>query len=104
MDATVKKKTMRLLSNGVYVLTSRYGDRFGAATITWVSQTSFKPPLVMAALRRDSNAFYCLTQSSVAALHIVGSGQSAFAQKFFAPTLPGPGVINGEPFVDGETA
>jgi len=108
MDPTAKKKALRLLSNGVYILTSRDGDRFGAATVTWVSQASFKPPLVMAAIRKDSSALRCLTQSLVAALHIVGSGQCEIAQKFFAPTffeptVPGPGAINGEPFEDGET-
>ena len=39
-----------MLSHGVYVLTSRSEDRYGAATVTWVSQASFKPPLVMAAV------------------------------------------------------
>jgi flavin reductase (DIM6/NTAB) family NADH-FMN oxidoreductase RutF len=104
MDPSVKKRTLRLLSNGVYIITSRDGDRFGAATVTWVSQASFKPPLLMAAIRKDSSAFRCMSQSLVAALHIVGSQQSDIAQKFFAPTLTGPGVINGEPFLDGETS
>lgn len=104
MDPSVKKRTLRLLSNGVYVLTSRSGDHFGAATVTWVSQASFKPPLVMAAIRKDSSAFRCMAQSLVAAIHILGPGDCDIAQKFFAPTLPGPGVINGEPFTDGETS
>ncbi len=103
MDPNVRKKTLRLLSNGVYIITSRDGDSFGAATVTWVSQASFKPPLLMAAIRKDSSAFRCLAHSLVAALHIVGAQQSDMAQKFFAPTVSGPGVINGEPFVDGET-
>ncbi|MCI3952948.1 MAG: hypothetical protein K0R53_2446, partial [Burkholderiales bacterium] len=37
-----------MLSHGVYVLTSRSAERYGAATVTWVSQASFKPPLLMA--------------------------------------------------------
>jgi len=104
MDPNVRKRTLRLLSNGVYIITSRWGDRFGAATVTWVSQASFKPPLLMAAIRKESSAFRCMSQSQVAALHIVGSRQCALAQKFFAPTLAGLGLINGEPFTDGETA
>ena len=103
MDSNIRKRTLRLLSNGVYILTSRLGDRVGAATVTWVSQASFKPPLLMAAIRRDSSALRCLAHSLVAALHIVGSRQCDIARKFFAPTPPGPGVINGEPFDEGET-
>jgi flavin reductase (DIM6/NTAB) family NADH-FMN oxidoreductase RutF len=104
MDETARKKTLRLLSNGVYVLTSRNGARFGAATITWVSQVSFRPPLIMAAVRPDSNVFRCLTESRVAALHVVGSGQKEVARRFFFPTRAGPATINDEPFAKGSTS
>ncbi len=104
MDAQIKKKTLRMLSNGMYIITSRSGDRYGAATITWLSQASFKPPLLMAAIRPESNAFQCLRESRVAAIHIVGRHQQHIAQKFFAPTQIGPGLINGEPFVEGSTS
>ena len=70
MDAKARQKTLRMLSNGVYVLTSCSEDRYGAATVTWVSQVSFKPPLIMAAVQRNSNVFKCLAQSQIAALHI----------------------------------
>ena len=38
---------LRLLSNGIYVLTSRTSDRYGVATVTWLSQASFKSPMIM---------------------------------------------------------
>jgi flavin reductase (DIM6/NTAB) family NADH-FMN oxidoreductase RutF len=104
MDAKVRQKTLRLLSNGVYVLTSRVNGRSGAATVTWVSQVSFKPPLIMAAVRQDSNVFRCLAESRVAALHIVGDGQQDIARRFFHPTAAGNGAINGEPVVEGKTS
>ena len=68
MDTGTRKKTLRLLSNGVYVLTSRSEDRYGAATVSWVSQASFKPPLIMVAVRRESNVFGCLAESRAAVL------------------------------------
>lgn len=104
MDLKVRQKTLRLLSNGVYILTSRSGDRFGAATVTWVSQASFKPPLIMAAVRRDSNVFRCLESSRIAALHIVGDRQQEIARRFFHPTDADGATINGEPFAYGKTA
>lgn len=104
MDAKVRQKTLRMLSNGVYVLTSRSEDRYGAATVSWVSQVSFKPPLIMVAVRRDSNVFKCLAESCSAILHIVGDGQQEIARRFFFPTRTGSGTINGEPFADGRTA
>jgi flavin reductase (DIM6/NTAB) family NADH-FMN oxidoreductase RutF len=103
MDAHTRRKTLRMLSNGVYVLTSRDGHRYGAATVTWVSQASFKPPLIMAAIRTESNVFKCLAESRVAVLHIVGDGQQEIARRFFSPTAAGTGTINGEPVVGGKT-
>jgi flavin reductase (DIM6/NTAB) family NADH-FMN oxidoreductase RutF len=104
MDAKVRQKTLRMLSNGVYVLTSRSADRYGAATVTWVSQVSFKPPLIMAAVQRGSNVFKCLAESRIAALHIVGDGQQELARRFFFPTRATEGAINGEPIAEGKTA
>jgi len=104
MDAKMRKKTLRLLSNGVYVLTSRSGSSYGAATVSWVSQASFSPPLVMAAVRRESNVYRCLAQSGSAVLHIVGDEQKEIARQFFSPTRADAGSINGEPFEEGRVA
>lgn len=103
MDMHARKKTLRLLSNGVYVLTSRCDNRYGAATVTWVSQASFKPPLIMAAVRRESKVFECLQASRSAALHIVGDNQQEIARRFFSSTFAQDGRINGEPFAIGTT-
>ena len=104
MDVLRKKRALRCFSNGVYILTSKSGERYGAGTVSWVSQVSFKPPLIMAAVRRESNAFKCLCESRVAALHILASGQQDVAQRFFTPTIVTSGKINGETFVDRATA
>ena len=93
-----------MLSNGVYVLTSRSEEHYGAATVTWVSQVSFKPPLIMAAVRRESNVFKCLAASRTAVLHIVGDEQQDIARAFFYPTRADCGTINGEPFAQGRTS
>lgn len=104
MDVKARKKALRMLSNGMYVITSRSGDRYGAATVTWVSQASFKPPLIMAAVRPDSSVFKCMAESHIAAIHILGWGQMDIARKFFSPTRVEAGAINGEPFSDGKTS
>lgn len=104
MDAKVRRRALRKISNGVYVLTARDAEHYGAATVTWVSQASFKPPLLMAAVRRDSNAYRCLVRSGSAALHIVADGQLEIARRFFAPTAAAEGTINGVPFAEGKTA
>jgi flavin reductase (DIM6/NTAB) family NADH-FMN oxidoreductase RutF len=104
MDPQARKKTLRMFSNGMYIVTSRSGERYGAATVTWVSQASFRPPLLMTAIRRESNAFKCLAESQVAAVHVIGLHQQDLAAKFFCSTRMTDGLLNGEPFVEGKTA
>jgi flavin reductase (DIM6/NTAB) family NADH-FMN oxidoreductase RutF len=101
MDLKTKQKVLRLLTNGMYILTSRSAERFGAATITWVSQASFKPPLLMVALRKDGSAFQCVVESRTAVLHVLDHGQRDIAQKFFAATEESQGLLNGERYFEG---
>jgi len=101
MDLKIKQKVLRLLTNGMYILTSRGGKGFGAATITWVSQASFKPPLLMVALRKDGSAFQCVVESRTAVLHVLDSSQQDIAQKFFAATDESHGSLNSEPYSEG---
>jgi flavin reductase (DIM6/NTAB) family NADH-FMN oxidoreductase RutF len=104
MDEQVRKKALRLFSNGVYIMTSRCGEDYGCATVSWVSQASFRPPLVMAAVRKESNVFKCMAGSGTAAIHIVSADQTELAQRFFTPTRMDNGSINGEPFNLGTTS
>jgi flavin reductase (DIM6/NTAB) family NADH-FMN oxidoreductase RutF len=103
MELVTRKKTLRLLSNGMYVITSRCGDQYGAATVTWLSQASFKPPLIMAAIRTSSTVFQCLSGGGFAAIHVLGVHQKDIAQRFFFPTRTDGSRINGEPFSEGVT-
>src|SRR5947207_8032695 len=103
MDPAIRRRALRMMSNGMYVMTSRSGERYGAATVTWVSQASFRPPLLMAAVRPESNVFACLRESGIAALHILGRGQVDVARRFFAPTRADDSGINGLAFHPGVT-
>ncbi len=101
VDPQARKQTLRMFSNGVYILTSRNGEDYGGATVTWVSQASFKPPLVMAAVRKDSNVYRCMQESGAAAIHVVSADQKDMAQRFFTPTRVEGGCMNAEPFCFG---
>jgi len=104
MDVKARRDTLRMFTNGVYIMTSRSEDRYGGATVTWVSQASFRPPLIMAAIRKDSNVFHCLSESGLAAIHVLASNQQDVAQRFFTPTRVDDGQMNGEPLTEGKTS
>ena len=102
MDPKKKQKALRMISNGIYILTSRSGQKFGGATITWLSQASFKPPLIMAAVRPDSSVFECMHESGKVVVHLLGEHQLDMARKFLSTTEIVDGLMNGEPFLNGE--
>ena len=54
MDADAKKTTLRMIPYGIYVLTAESDDGIAAATVNWVTQTSFDPPLVVVGVKADS--------------------------------------------------
>ncbi len=103
MDLKKKQKALRQVSNGMYVMTSRSGTTYGAATITWLSQISFKPPLLLAAVRPESSVFGCLSESRHVAVHILAGHQMDVARKFLSTTEVKDGLMNGEPFIEGNT-
>ncbi len=47
MDADAKKTALRMIPYGIYVLTAEGSKGVAAATVNWVTQTSFDPPLVV---------------------------------------------------------
>ena len=49
MDEDTKRKVLRKLPYGMYVMTASAGGDVAASTLTWLSQCSFGPPLVMLA-------------------------------------------------------
>jgi len=93
-----------MISNGMYIMTSRSGNKYGGATITWLTQASFKPPIIMAAVRPESSVFECLKESGSVAIHMLGEGQQDIARKFIAATKIDDGKMNGEPFTEGKTS
>ena len=104
MDPKTKQKVLRLLTNGMYVITSRSGERYGAATITWVSQASFKPPLLMVALRKDGSVFQCLVESRIAVLHVLDQRTAETSHRNFSPRPNSrTASLNGEPYSEGKT-
>lgn len=84
MESKLRKRVLRLVSNGVYVISSTGRERPAAATITWLSQFSFDPPLLVVGIRPGSSISECLQESRRAVVHIVASDQVELAKRFFS--------------------
>jgi len=86
MDEQIKKKVLRMISYGLYILTTKKGEEIAAGTINWLSQCSFKPPLVMVGVKKDSNSYRLLLETKRFTINILGKDQKNIAQAFFGPT------------------
>jgi flavin reductase (DIM6/NTAB) family NADH-FMN oxidoreductase RutF len=104
IDLGAKRQALQMLHNGMFVMTAGSGSRHYAATVTWVTQASFKPLLIMTALRKSSRLFECLSESKTAALNILTEGQVELARKFFVHAPGRNGTFDGEPYNHGITA
>jgi flavin reductase (DIM6/NTAB) family NADH-FMN oxidoreductase RutF len=103
MDANIKKKVLRLIPYGLYIATSRAEEKIGAGTINWVTQSSFSPPLVVAAIKVDSTLHEVIAASRVFALHVLGKNQKDIATAFFKGAQPEGDTLNGYRFESGTT-
>ena len=82
MDPEVKKQTLRLLTYGLYVLTAAEGEDVAAGTVTWLSQASFSPSLVMVGVKADSGLHATVEQSGAFAVNILAEEQADFSNRF----------------------
>lgn len=104
MDEIAKKTALRMIPYGLYILSARgAGEGYGAATVNWVTQASFKPPLVVVCVKGDSYIHKLIDESRAFALNVLGKGQQDKAYTFFKPAEVEDGRIGGEPFLQGKT-
>ncbi|MEO1822902.1 MAG: flavin reductase family protein, partial [Candidatus Lambdaproteobacteria bacterium] len=98
MDENAKKTALRMIPYGLYVMTAEDKDgRISAATVNWVTQASFKPPLVAVGVKADSQIHDIIKTAGNFALNVLGKGQQGAAYAFFKPAERDGQKISGEP-------
>jgi flavin reductase (DIM6/NTAB) family NADH-FMN oxidoreductase RutF len=104
VDQEAKKTALRMIPYGLYVLTTGgEGGPAAAATVNWVTQASFDPPLVAVGVKADSSGHQIIKDTQSFVLNVLGKGQQDLAFKFFKPAEIDGETIGGEPFRTGET-
>jgi len=104
MDADAKKTALRMIPYGLYVLTAEGKDgKVAAATVNWVTQVSFQPPLLVVGVKADSLAHVVIKESRAFALNMLGKGQQSLAFTFFKPLERDGNTVGGEAFRAGST-
>jgi len=103
MDQNMKKTALRMIPYGLYVLTAESKGGVAAATVNWVTQASFTPPLVAVGVKADSGAHAVIKEANAFALNVLGKGQQAMAYTFFKPAERQGSTISGEAYRSGTT-
>jgi flavin reductase (DIM6/NTAB) family NADH-FMN oxidoreductase RutF len=105
MNDDAKKTALRMIPYGLYVMTaqSKDGATVSAATVNWVTQASFAPPLVVVGVKKDSGSHALAKEAGAFALNILGKGQSQLAYAFFKPAERQGNSLNGQSFRAGVT-
>jgi flavin reductase (DIM6/NTAB) family NADH-FMN oxidoreductase RutF len=104
LNADAKKTVLRMIPYGIYILTADDGKGgIAAATVNWVTQSAFSPPLVVVGVKADSGAYAIVKAGGHFALNMLGKDQKALAFTFFRPADLSDGKISGQAYRTGET-
>ena len=104
MNENQKKTALRMIPYGLYILTAESkSGKIGAATVNWVTQVSFAPPLVVVGVKADSFVHSAIKDSNAFALNMLSKSQHDTAFTFFKPQEREEMSIGGQPFRKGET-
>jgi flavin reductase (DIM6/NTAB) family NADH-FMN oxidoreductase RutF len=104
MNADAKKTVLRMIPYGIYVLTADDGKgNIAAATVNWVTQSAFTPPLVVVGVKTDSGAYKIVKDAKAFALNTLGKEQKGVAFTFFKPTQVTDGKLSGQAYHKGTT-
>jgi flavin reductase (DIM6/NTAB) family NADH-FMN oxidoreductase RutF len=101
VDPQAKKVALRAINYGLYVLTAIEGDHVGAAGVNWLTQASFEPPLIVVAVKNDSDSHAIIERTGAFAVNVLGEGQLDIGKAFFRTTTLEDGTLNGYRFEPG---
>ncbi len=103
MNEDAKKTALRMIPYGMYILTtkSKEGQDVDAATVNWLTQTSFSPPLIAVGIKADSKTHSYVRDTGVFAVNVISGDQINMAFTFFKTQERDGDTIGGESFETG---
>ena len=79
------QQALTKMANGVYILTTSYENEINGMIISWVTQISYDPPLIMAAIHPNRYSHRLVEQSGSFALNILAQHQTDLIRQFMGP-------------------
>jgi len=101
MNVVAKKQALQMLVHGVYIVSAGQGEEAVANGVTWLTQASFEPPLIMVAIRVDGRLHDAILNTNAFAVNLVAAEQQEMVKTFFKPAETWGNTINGYEFAPG---
>ena len=73
------------MTYGIYILTTFDSDGINGMIASWVSQVSYEPPMVMAAIHPNRRTHQMILESKKFALNIMAKDQKEYMKRFKDP-------------------
>jgi flavin reductase (DIM6/NTAB) family NADH-FMN oxidoreductase RutF len=102
-DSDTLKAILRMFCYGLHVVTTVDSGGPRAATVSWVTQTSFEPKMLAVGLRKGTAICEAVQECRRFVLHVVGEHQPDFARAFFRSGRAGPDEIGGHRYSNSES-
>ena len=85
MNEEAKRKILRNIPYGLYVIGVKAGETHHAFTGSWLSQCSMKPPRVMLGVKHDTHSHDLLEQGKVFTVNFLSKDDRKILEQFFKP-------------------
>ena len=85
MDKEVRKKILRKIPYGLYILGLRDGEKFHGMVGSWLSQCSFEPPLLMLGIKKGSYSHQMMEHNPYLSVNFPRKDQKKLVEGFFRP-------------------
>lgn len=94
MDET-EARIWSTLTTGIYILTTRADGRGHGMSASWVTQVAAEPPLLAAAVGRQSYTHQWIVAQRMFGLNVVGRGSKKLQDYFHSAAARRPGNLDG---------
>ncbi|MBL8046547.1 MAG: flavin reductase, partial [Anaerolineales bacterium] len=95
------REALRLISYGLYVVTAARENEVHAITFNWLTQVSFSPLLVLAAVENASHTRALLAATGIFAVNFLGAHQVDLARRMAVPHRMNPHKLAGIAYTVG---
>jgi flavin reductase (DIM6/NTAB) family NADH-FMN oxidoreductase RutF len=99
MTLSHRKTILRKIPNGLFIVTAWDGTKPASAVISFLSQTSKKPPLVTMAIKTGTKLYKGVRKAGKMAIHLLRKDQSEIAALHFKIRKRNGQSINGHEFI-----